>query len=45
MEIILWDPVKSSVKDAEIDISLDWPDSGDCTGLRFKVVEQHCMAF
>lgn len=43
MEIIVWDPAKSKVKDAEIEMSLSWPDSADCTGLRFKVIEQHSM--
>ena len=39
MEIILWDPSNSTKTDANILISLEWPDSQDCTGARFKLIE------
>ncbi|OBZ82107.1 hypothetical protein A0J61_09843, partial [Choanephora cucurbitarum] len=40
LEILLWNPDESTPKDAEIEKSFDWPDSAECTGLRFKVVER-----
>ncbi|KAG2192389.1 hypothetical protein INT46_008926 [Mucor plumbeus] len=40
MEIIIWDPVESTRTDAKIEMSLDWPDAADCTGLRFKLIEK-----
>ncbi|KAI8062353.1 WD40-repeat-containing domain protein [Gilbertella persicaria] len=44
-EIILWDPAKSTQKDAEVEKSFDWPDSAECTGLRFKVIEKEGNIF
>ncbi|KAI7898927.1 WD40-repeat-containing domain protein [Cokeromyces recurvatus] len=40
MEIIIWDPKKSTKDDASIDISLEWPESAECTGLKYKVIEK-----
>lgn len=40
LETIIWRPDTSTKTDADIAISLDWPEAGDATGLRFKVVEQ-----
>ncbi|KAI8357868.1 WD40-repeat-containing domain protein [Choanephora cucurbitarum] len=40
LEILLWNLDESTPKDAEIEKSFDWPDSAECTGLRFKVVER-----
>ncbi|KAG1086608.1 hypothetical protein G6F42_020919 [Rhizopus arrhizus] len=39
MEILVWDPANSTTIDADIIMSLDWPDAADCTGLKFKVIE------
>lgn len=39
MEFIVWNPEKSTETDADIQLSLSWPDSKDCTGVRYKVVE------
>ncbi|KAL7317855.1 hypothetical protein PS15m_004160 [Mucor circinelloides] len=39
MEILVWDPANSTTTDADIIMSLDWPDAADCTGLKFKVIE------
>lgn len=39
MEILVWNPANSTRSDADIKLSLDWPDAADCTGLKFKVVE------
>ncbi|KAK4520265.1 uncharacterized protein ATC70_008398 [Mucor velutinosus] len=39
MEILVWDPANSTRTDADIKLSLDWPDAADCTGLKFKVIE------
>ncbi|KAG2226260.1 hypothetical protein INT45_005932 [Circinella minor] len=39
-ETLIWDPKKSTKTDAEIAISLEWPDSENHVGLRMKVVEQ-----
>ncbi|KAI8642933.1 WD40-repeat-containing domain protein [Parasitella parasitica] len=41
MEILVWDPVGSTRTDANIEMSLDWPDAADCTGLRFRVIEKN----
>ncbi|KAI8997508.1 WD40-repeat-containing domain protein [Pilobolus umbonatus] len=41
MEIIVWDRLKSSKSDSDIITSFVWPDSADCTGLRFKVYESN----
>ncbi|CEP10298.1 hypothetical protein [Parasitella parasitica] len=40
MEILVWDPIGSTRTDANIRMSLDWPDAADCTGLRFKIIEK-----
>lgn len=40
MEFIIWDPNSSTKKDADILLSLAWPDSQNCTGVRFKVIEK-----
>ncbi|KAI7860536.1 WD40-repeat-containing domain protein [Circinella umbellata] len=39
-ETLVWDPKKSTQTDADIAISLEWPDSENHAGLRMKVVEQ-----
>lgn len=39
MEILVWDPANSTKTDADIKLSLSWPDAADCTGLKFKVIE------
>lgn len=39
MEFIVWNPEKSTDTDAEIIMSLAWPDSAGCTGVRYKVIE------
>jgi tricorn protease-like protein len=39
MEFIIWDPTKSTKTDADILLSLEWPDSAGCTGVRYKVIE------
>jgi hypothetical protein len=39
MEFIIWDPAKSTKKDVDIITSLTWPESQNCTGVRFKVIE------
>lgn len=39
-EIIVWDPKKSTKKDAKILMSLEWPESDGSTGLRMKVYEK-----
>ncbi|KAI9335222.1 WD40-repeat-containing domain protein [Pilaira anomala] len=39
MEFIIWDQQKSTKTDADILLSLEWPDSAGCTGVRYKVIE------
>ena len=39
-ETLVWDPKKSTKTDADIAISLEWPDSENHAGLRMKVFEQ-----
>lgn len=39
MEFIIWDPATSTKTDADILLSLEWPDSAGCTGARYKVIE------
>ncbi|KAG2235955.1 hypothetical protein INT48_004285 [Thamnidium elegans] len=39
MEFIIWDREKSTKTDADILLSLEWPDSAGCTGSRYKVIE------
>ncbi|KAI7873331.1 WD40-repeat-containing domain protein [Mucor mucedo] len=39
MEFIVWNPEKSTETDADIQLSLAWPDSKECTGVRYKVIE------
>ncbi|KAI9490785.1 WD40-repeat-containing domain protein [Zychaea mexicana] len=39
-ETLIWNPKTSTKTDADISISLGWPDSNDHAGLRFKVVEK-----
>lgn len=39
MEFIIWDKQKSTKTDADILLSLEWPDSAGCTGVRYKVIE------
>ncbi|KAI8148280.1 WD40-repeat-containing domain protein [Fennellomyces sp. T-0311] len=40
-ESLIWRPKTSTKNDADIAISLEWPDSKDHAGLRFKVVEKY----
>ncbi|KAI8086452.1 uncharacterized protein BX664DRAFT_264707 [Halteromyces radiatus] len=40
MEVLMWNPKTSTKTDADIYLSLDWPESDDCTGLRFCIVEK-----
>ncbi|KAJ8660565.1 hypothetical protein O0I10_003612 [Lichtheimia ornata] len=40
-EILVWKHKSSTKKDADIAISLEWPESVDEVGLRFKVIERH----
>ncbi|KAI8991260.1 WD40-repeat-containing domain protein [Mycotypha africana] len=40
MEIIVWNPTKSTTTDGDIHMSLEWPDAAGSSGLRFKVIEQ-----
>ncbi|KAI9487388.1 MAG: WD40-repeat-containing domain protein [Benjaminiella poitrasii] len=40
MEIIIWDPKKSTKYDASIEKSLEWPESAGCTGVKYKVIEK-----
>ncbi|ORZ10117.1 WD40-repeat-containing domain protein [Absidia repens] len=40
MEILLWNPMTSTKTDADIHLSLEWPDSDDCTGMRFSIMEK-----
>lgn len=40
-EILVWKYKSSTKKDADIAISLEWPESVDEVGLRFKVIEKH----
>ncbi|KAI9310785.1 WD40-repeat-containing domain protein, partial [Dichotomocladium elegans] len=39
-ETLIWKPKSSTKKDADIAISLEWPESAEQEGLRFKVVEK-----
>ncbi|CAO3645081.1 unnamed protein product [Cunninghamella blakesleeana] len=39
LEILIWDPNSSTKSDADIFLSLNWPDNEENTGLRFCVVE------
>ncbi|KAG1438418.1 hypothetical protein G6F56_012643 [Rhizopus delemar] len=41
MEIVVWDPKKSTLDDIEIYKSFDWPESFDIKGSRFKVMEKN----
>lgn len=40
-EILVWKHKSSTKNDADIAISLEWPESVDEVGLRFKVIERH----
>ncbi|KAI8338406.1 WD40-repeat-containing domain protein [Chlamydoabsidia padenii] len=40
MEVLLWNPMTSTATDSDILLSMDWPESDDCTGLRFSIVEK-----
>ncbi|CAO3589628.1 unnamed protein product [Absidia cylindrospora] len=40
MEILLWNPMTSTKTDADIHLSLEWPESDDCTGMRFSILEK-----
>ncbi|KAG0194845.1 Leucine-rich repeats and WD repeat domain-containing protein 1 [Apophysomyces sp. BC1034] len=39
-EILVWNPQKSTKTDADIVMSLMWPDADDIAGVRFKVFER-----
>ncbi|CAO3622900.1 unnamed protein product [Cunninghamella echinulata] len=41
MEILIWDPDTSKQTDADIILSLDWPDNEENTGLRFCIIEEN----
>lgn len=40
MEILVWNPDNSTKTDADIFLSLNWPDNEENTGLRFCIIEK-----
>ncbi|KAI9304537.1 WD40-repeat-containing domain protein [Cunninghamella echinulata] len=45
MEILIWDPDTSKQTDADIILSLNWPDNEENTGLRFCIIEENGQKF